>query len=94
MTESTQVIDRAEQDRFELLLDGQPVGFAQYTRSADTIVFTHTVVEPEFEGRGLGAALVEGALDAARAAGLKVVAKCPFVRHFITTHPAYADLVA
>ena len=94
MTQSAHVVDRAEDSRFELVVDGAPVGFAQYARSDSTIAFTHTVVEPEFEGRGLGSTLVKGALDAARAAGLAVVAECSFVRHFIQTNPEYADLVA
>jgi predicted GNAT family acetyltransferase len=43
--------------------------------------------------RGLGSALVAGALDDARARGLRVVPICPFVDAYIRRHPDYADLV-
>jgi uncharacterized protein len=57
------------------------------------ITFTHTEVPPALEGHGIGSALVRGALDAARAQGLKVVAKCPFVSAYIAKHPEFADLL-
>jgi predicted GNAT family acetyltransferase len=38
--------------------------------------------------------LARGALDAIRAQGLKVVARCPFIASFIKRHPEYEDLVA
>ena len=53
----------------------------------------HTEVLPSFEGKGLGARLVAGALDDIRARGLRVVPFCPFVRAYIRRHPDYADLV-
>jgi predicted GNAT family acetyltransferase len=37
---------------------------------------------------------VRGALDDARRRGWRIVAQCPFVAHFVTGHPEYADLVA
>jgi uncharacterized protein len=54
----------------------------------------HTEVEPRLEGQGLGAVLVRGALDDARARGELVVPRCPFVAAFIHRHPEYEDLVA
>jgi predicted GNAT family acetyltransferase len=59
-----------------------------------TILLVHTEVEPAFEGRGLGARLVTGALDDLRARGRTVVALCPFVRAYLRHHHEYADLVA
>ena len=45
------------------------------------------------EGQGIGSGLVAGMLDLIRGEGRKVVPLCSFVRHFINTHPDYADLV-
>jgi predicted GNAT family acetyltransferase len=56
-------------------------------------VFTHTEVDPAFEGHGIGSALAAGALDDARRRGLVVVPSCPFIRAYITRHPEYADLL-
>ncbi|SEM08280.1 GCN5-related N-acetyl-transferase [Blastococcus sp. DSM 46786] len=57
------------------------------------MAFTHTVVEPEFEGRDVGSALTQGALDAVRSEGASVLPFCMFIRSWIQHHPAFADLV-
>jgi predicted GNAT family acetyltransferase len=57
------------------------------------VAFIHTVIEPRFEGRGLGSLLARGALDATREAGFRVLPFCPFIRGYIERHPAYLDLV-
>ncbi len=54
----------------------------------------HTEVPTALNGRGIGSALVRGELDIARAQGLKVEARCPFVAAYIAKHPEYADLPA
>ncbi|WP_085808765.1 GNAT family N-acetyltransferase [Sphingomonas sp. TZW2008] len=84
--------NRAEQE-FELDLDGHRA-VAAYQREGGRIVFTHTVVPPAIEGRGVGSKLIRAALDSARDQGLKVVPQCPFVAAFIRKHPAYRDLLA
>ncbi|MEA3004430.1 MAG: uncharacterized protein QOH81_3218 [Sphingomonadales bacterium] len=84
--------DRAA-ERFELEADGF-TAFAAYHRHGDRITFIHTEVPAELEGRGIGKALVKGALAQVRAEGLKVVPLCPFVRRYIETHPEEQDLLA
>lgn len=79
--------------RFELA-EGDATGFLTYTQRDGTIVFTHTIVPPEMEGRGAGSRIVAAGLDHARQMGLKVVPQCSFVRSYIERHPEYADLVA
>jgi predicted GNAT family acetyltransferase len=64
-----------------------------YRRTGTAVAFTHTVIDPAFEGRGLGSVLARGALDAAREAGQSVLPCCPFIRGSIQRHPDYADLV-
>ena len=87
------VRDDAEENRFEAVDEsGVVAGFAAYRRYADRIVFTHTVVEDAYEGRGVGSTLVRAALDAVRYEGVRVVPQCPFVRSYIERHPEYADL--
>ncbi len=84
--------NRAEQE-FTLEVDGERA-IAAYQLYGDEIVFTHTVVPPAIEGRGVGSRLIRVALDSARDRGLKVVPQCPFVADFIRKHPGYRDLVA
>jgi predicted GNAT family acetyltransferase len=94
MTETpSPVRDNTARSRFELDADGG-TAFSNYRLSPGVITFLHTEVPPELEGRGIGSRLVQGALEAARAQGLKVVPRCPFFAHYIATHPQFADLLA
>ncbi|PSK88104.1 hypothetical protein CLV63_13066 [Murinocardiopsis flavida] len=88
------VIDVPENNRYEARSDGSTAGFAAYTLTDELIVFTHTEVDPAFEGKGVGGALVRGALDDVRKHGKRsVLPVCPFVKSWIGRHPEYADLV-
>lgn len=87
------VINNADEHRYEARIDGELAGFAAYELADRRIIFTHTEVFPEFEGRGVGSALARGALDDVRAAGgPRVVPRCPFIRGWIDAHPDYAEL--
>ncbi len=88
------VADNPGANRYEAVLDGRVVAFSRYRRIGDRLVFIHTETDAAFEGRGVGSRLVREALDDVRARGLRVTAKCPFVRAWIARHPAYADLLA
>jgi uncharacterized protein len=88
------VADNRDQSRYEAVLDDQPVGFAYYRAQPGRVVFTHTEVQPEAEGKGVASSLIRWALDDVRRRGLHAVPQCPFVRGFIARHPEYADLVA
>ncbi|GAA1389122.1 GNAT family N-acetyltransferase [Kitasatospora putterlickiae] len=78
--------------RFEAWLDDHLAGFAEYMRSEELVVYPHTVVEPAYEGQGIGGALARAALDDARARGLAVLATCPFIKGWMSRHPEYLDL--
>ena len=94
-TGSAQVVvrDNSDESRYELLLDGEVVGEIRYRRRPDAISLVHTEVAAAVEGRGLGAQLVESALNDLRARGEKIVPICPFVSAYLRRHPEYADLV-
>jgi predicted GNAT family acetyltransferase len=81
-------------DRFEARsADGTLLGATYYDVIEGTVAFTHTEVEPAYEGQGVGGALVRAALDTVRASGRDVAPLCPFVKAWINRHPDYADLV-
>lgn len=87
------ISDHPERSRFEITLDGQLAGFADYHRVGDNVDFTHTEVDDRFEGRGIGSALIRHALDAAREQAMGVLPHCPFVRSYIERHGDYLALV-
>ncbi|SFN05601.1 MULTISPECIES: GNAT family N-acetyltransferase [Actinomadura] len=90
---STEITDNAGKSRYEIRLDGELAGFAEYERGEGAVVFTHTEVDPAFEGKGVGGSLARGALDDVRAKGLSAVPLCPFIKKWIGRHPDYQDLV-
>jgi hypothetical protein len=87
------VIDNPAHNRFELSLDGH-TAFATYRRDGDLLTIYHTEVPREFEGRGIGSALVKGVLAIARKQNLKVKPLCSFVRAYMDRHPEFSDLHA
>lgn len=97
MSETADVVlvtDAPEDGRFEARIQDQLVGIAEYRLDGDLIVFTHTEVADEAEGKGVGGRLVGEALEQVRSRGLRVVARCPFVRSYIERHPEHQDLLA
>lgn len=87
------VVDVPDSNRYEARVDGRLAGFADYIRTAELVVFTHTEVDTAFEGHGVGGALARFGLDHARALGLKVMPQCPFIKRWLGRHPDYADLI-
>ena len=83
-----------ERNRYELVVDGDLAGVADYVADGEVVVLPHTEIDPAQRGRGLGAVLVQGALDDVRAQGRTVVPTCWFVREYIDLHPDEADLLA
>jgi predicted GNAT family acetyltransferase len=81
-------------DRYELVIDGEVVGVADYVVNGSVVVVPHTEIEPGQRGRGLGAVLVKGLLEDVRAQGRTVVPTCWYVREYIRRHPEEADLLA
>ena len=88
-----QITDNPAHQRFEVSLDDR-TAFASYRRDGNVLLVYHTEVPREFEGRGIGSALVKGVLDIAREQGLKVKPFCSFVAAYMQRHPETADLRA
>lgn len=83
-----------DRHRYEAWLDEKLAGFAEYQLTDQLVVFTHTEVDPAYEGRGVGSAIARGALDDVRADGSRqVLPLCPFVKDWIQRHRDYVPLV-
>ena len=86
----TIVTDNPTAMRFEAHVGGRLAGFAEYQLTDELVVFTHTEVDPAFEGQGVGSAIARHALDHVVADGTrKVLAVCPFIKGWIQRHPEY-----
>ena len=85
-----EITDAVERRTYEAHLDGVLAGILRYARTTGRINLIHTEVLPEFEGRGIGSALVRHALAEARADGRQVIPTCPYVQSYLARHPEEA----
>lgn len=92
-TPEISVRDNAESLSYEALIGGEAIGAVVCERAGPRLVILHTVVDPEYRGRGIATTLVRGVLDDVRAKGLTLTNYCGFVSEFIAGHPGYADLI-
>jgi uncharacterized protein len=90
---AAEVRDNPALSRFELDVNGV-TGVANYQLNGGVMTFTHTEVPPQARHGGIASQLIAGALQAARARGLKVVPRCSFVKAYVDEHPEVRDLLA
>ena len=76
------IVDNTAEHRFEVTVD-EYTGFLVYERTPTTLTVVHTEVPPEIRGRHLGDRLVDAAIAAAEAAGLRLIVVCPFAREYL-----------
>ena len=82
-----------EPGQFTVEVEGKPVGLVAFAERDGQRVFYHTEVDEAFGGRGLATVLIEQALSATRADGLRIVAVCPMVAHYVGSHHDFDDIV-
>jgi predicted GNAT family acetyltransferase len=88
------IVDNPAEGRFELRLDGELVGFAEYRPAGDSVIIEHTEIADGHEGKGLSGLLVREALERIRASGKTVIPACSFTATYIGRHAEFAELVA
>jgi uncharacterized protein len=79
--------------RYRVWLGDEFAAYSEYENEPGRIVFTHTVVRPKFEGRGIGTRLAKYAVNDARARGLRITPVCPFIRSWLERHDEYDPIV-
>lgn len=85
------MVDDAAASRYELRIDGTVVGSAEYTLQPGSIVVTHTEVDPDVGGRGLGTRLAAAVVADAQARNLHLVPRCPFIARYLATRGTPSD---
>jgi uncharacterized protein len=78
---------------YEAKEGGQVVAFIEYRDASNARLLTHTEVNPNLEGQGVGSQLVKFALEDIKASGSGLVPMCPFVAAYVQRHREYSDLV-
>lgn len=88
-----EIRDEDSEAAYLIVVDGSPVGRAEYRTIEDRRVFTHTEVDEEYSGMGLANRLVRFALDDMQEQGKSIVPICPFFAAYIQKHPEEQDLL-
>jgi uncharacterized protein len=88
------VVDVIEHQRFELLLDGELVGLADYSVDGSVITVPHVETDRAHRGKGFAAALMVGVLDSVRSNQQTIRPLCPFAARYIDERPETHDLMA
>ncbi len=88
--------DVEERQRYEARLgDGGPLAaLISYERSATWVKLLHTEVQEGFEGQGISSQLVAWVISDARARGVAVIPRCPFVIRWLERHPDQQDVLS
>jgi predicted GNAT family acetyltransferase len=85
--------DNPAKHRFEGLDGDKVAGFVEYNMLTHSIMFTHTEVLPEYEGKGVGGFLAREVMAAARNLGKHVIPACPFIASYLRKHREMLDIV-
>ena len=87
------IADNPARARLEALVDDAVVGWQPYRRYKNHIVLMATEIDPQWRGRGVSSALIDGVLGLIRSAGHTVVPRCKLTGDYLFRHPQYQDLV-
>ena len=83
--------DNPDARRYELHIDGELIGTADYAVSGDTVAITRVFTRPTHRGQGLAYLTTEYAVDRIVADGRKVVPVCWVAERWFNDHPERAD---
>jgi predicted GNAT family acetyltransferase len=88
------VVDRPDDQRYELHLDGERVGLADYSLSGEVMTIPHVRTEPVHRGKNFAAQLMAGVLDDVRSRKLTVRPLCSYADAYMRRNTDTEDLRA
>ncbi|WP_300267480.1 GNAT family N-acetyltransferase [Microbacterium sp.] len=83
MTDAPTVTRNDEAARYEIHVGETLAGFAEIRLRDGEVQFTHTEVDPAFQGKGLASILAGEALADAAASGATIVPYCAYIASFL-----------
>lgn len=89
---SIPLIKNDSKKRFEINVDGH-FAFINFGETGHQIALVHTEVEPELEGTGAAAAVVEKTLHWIEENNKTLLPFCPYVFAYIKKHPEWKRIV-
>ncbi|MDD3771204.1 MAG: GNAT family N-acetyltransferase [Weeksellaceae bacterium] len=79
--------------RFIIFYENKEAGEMTYTWAGnDKFIIDHTLVSPEFGGKGLAKKLILESIDYARANSLKIIPLCPYAKSVFEKNKEFSDV--
>lgn len=93
--QTLEVVRRADERFYELLVDGQFGGLVVYEEenAGRRYILTHTFIAEGYRGRGLSQVLLRGVLEDLKARHIKATNYCPILDRFIEKNSEYIPLI-
>ena len=86
--------DQGNSGYFKAVVDGREAGKMTYTRSGDNqITIDHTEVNSEYQGQGVGKAMVEKSAEYARQENLKIRPQCSYAKKVMERTSDFDDVL-
>lgn len=86
--------DQGNSGYFKATIDGREAGMMTYTRSGDSqITIDHTEVNSEFQGKGVGKAMVGKSAEYAREENLKIRPQCSYAKKVMERSSDFEDVL-
>lgn len=86
--------DQGNSGYFKAIIDGREAGMMTYTRSGDNeITIDHTEVNSEYQGEGVGKAMVEKSAEFAREENLKIRPQCSYAKKVMERSSDFDDVL-
>jgi len=86
------LIDNTELKQYEFHIK-EHIPRIEYIKAQNSIYLTHTEVQKQLAGKGVGTALVKQVLQDIKDKNLTLVPLCPFVATYIKRNPEWRSLV-
>lgn len=85
--------EHSNKGRYVVWIDGFEAEMTYSRAGEHTLIIDHTAVAEALRGRGVGQALVQRAVEDARADKRLILPLCPFAKAQIERHPEWQDVL-
>ena len=84
--DDVEVSHNPDQNRYELRVDGELAGTAEYEKEADSVALTHTVVLEQYRHQGYSSMLMKFAAEDIIGAGRRIKPYCSYAAAYLRKH--------